>query len=99
MKYGYRFSDWGLFAIDQLEEVHELEEDLIVKDCFGTHTFEKDKWCWVKCTEPIFLHPTYDGKYIGHTKHHEGPYYKEYIFDTYEEAEAYGIENSACPLG
>lgn len=95
MKYGYRFQDWGLYEIDELEEVTELTEDLITKDCFGTHTFKKEEWCWVKCTKPIFLQATYDGKHINHTEHYEGPYYKKNIFNTYEEAQQYGRENSS----
>jgi len=96
MKYGYRFMDWGLFEIDELEEVEDLTEDKIIKDCFGTHTFEKDKWCQVKCTKPIFLvNNRYNGKYFTHDESCEGLYYKEHIFNTREEAENYGRENSS----
>ena len=89
MKYGYSFHDWSIYEIDELEEVQELQQDLTIHDCFGDHVFEKDKWCWVRCTKAIFLHPTYDGKHFHHTENFEGPYYKEHIFDTRGEAIEY----------
>ena len=98
MKYGYRFMDWGLFDIDELEEVTESEEDYITKDCFGEHTFKKDEWVWAKACKPIFLVPYYDGHYYRHNEVYEGPYYKKHIFDTKEEAQAYGREHSRCFL-
>lgn len=96
MKYGYRFMDWGLYEIDELEEVKELTEDYVTRDCFGEHVFDKDKWCIVKCTKPIFLtNVKYTGKYFTHEESCEGTYYKEHIFDTEEEARAYGREHSS----
>ncbi len=86
MKYGYHFMDWGLFDIDEIEEIFELTEDLIIKDSFGTHIFNKENWVLVKTVKDIFIG--------NHSQKNIGPYYKEYIFDTYEEAEAYGNEHS-----
>jgi len=88
--------DWGLFNIDELEEVTELTEDYITKDCFGEHVFKKEDWVMVKATKNIFLKPYWDGKYIQHTETNIGPYYKKHIFDTKEKAEAYGREHSSC---
>ena len=96
MKYGYKFMDWGLWEIEELLEVKELEEDLITRDCFGEHIFTKDQWVWAKSKDPIFCESTYDGKHIHTTMVCEGPYLKSCIFDTKEAAEEYAREHSHC---
>ena len=98
MKYGYRFLDWGLYEIDELEEVKELTEDYYTYDCFGKHTFNKEEWVWAKAVEDIFLIPRLVDKHFEFDKVNVGPYFKKDIFDTREEAEAYAIEHSACIL-
>ena len=97
MKYGYHFSDWGLFETVPIIEVTELEKDYETTDAFGIHKFPKKDYVWVKTAEPYFLIPrkTANGRYIW-DKVYEGVFLKKYIFDTREEAEEYGRENSNC---
>ena len=97
MKYGYHFYDWGLWDIDELLEVKELEEDYITRDCFGEHTFSKDDWVIAKVNDPeAFIHAKYINGKFEYTYSDTGPYYKKNIFDTKEEAEAYARTHSSC---
>lgn len=96
MKYGYHFHDWGLWDIEELIEVSEMQEDYVTKDCFGTHVFKKEEWAWVKATKPIFLIPSWNGEGYHFEDKYEGPYYKKDIFDTKEEAEEYAKKHSSC---
>ena len=99
MKYGYEFSEWGLFSTIPIVEVKELDQDYETVDAFGSHKFPKEDFVLVKTAEPYFLIPrkTPTGRYI-YDKVCEGPFWKKHIFDTKEEAEQYGVENSGCGL-
>ena len=96
MKYGYRFMDWGLFDIDEIYEVSEMQEDYHYKDALANCTFSKERYAWVKCNKPIFLRARAENGKLKFTEEFEGPFPKEHIFDTKEEAEKYGRENSSC---
>ena len=95
MKYGYRFMDWGLFEIDELIEVTDMQEDYVHVDAFGQRQFSKEEYFWVRCSKPIFLEAHKAGKGFSYTEKYEGPYLKEDVFDTREEAERYGRKNSS----
>ena len=97
-KYGYCFDDWGLYHIDELLEVHEMEENYLHKDAWTCHTFSKEDYYWVKSSRPIFFKAVLKDKKIVFLEECEGPYRKEYVFNTYEEADKYGRENSGLRL-
>ncbi len=96
MKYGYHFMDWGLFDIEEIQNIKELKEDLVIKDAFGEHVYNKEDWVLVTATKEIFFHPYYDGEKMVMHRSCVGPYLKDYIFDTEEEARAYGEKHSSC---
>jgi len=98
MKYGYRFADWSLYDIDEISDVKEMESDYVYQDALSRCNFSKEDYYWVKCSRPIFMRAKVVNGKLVFDKEYEGPYRKEYIFDTYEEADAYGRENSGLRL-
>lgn len=95
MKYGYEFHDWGLFSVIPLEEVREMDADYVMSH----HTFSKELFVWVKATKPFFLaaRKTNDGRCVWEDSY-EGPFQRKHIFDTEEEAVAFGRIDSAFEL-
>jgi len=98
MKYGYEFHDWNLWSIYEFTDVKDLKEDYVKTDCFGSHTFKKEDWCWVKATKDIFLLPEYTEDGLRHKMTNEGLFLKSHVFDTKEEADEYGKTHSSCFL-
>lgn len=96
MKYGYRFSDWGIFFIDEILETQTLDHDILWAS--GEVRYKADEWCYVRTVEPIFIVPKLvNGKYK-YEHSNVGVYFKKHIFETREQAENYGKENSQSPL-